>query len=156
MRTTSKPLDLSALAWPQDRLAEALEVLTRHQGFVPVPGTARSTLSGPPPGPEPEIFEDWITGAAEHLGLEIEPEAVTHALIHEALRTLEACLIPIPGADGPRYLAVLGRGKLRLLAPSRAPRVVARKDLARALQHDIEASRLDDIAYITARLPGDG
>jgi len=145
MRAASIPLDLSALAWPQDRLGEALEMLTRHQGFGPVPGTVRGTLSGPPPAPQPEVFEDWMAGAAENLRLEIEPEAVTHARVHEALRTIDVCIIPLPGADGPRFLAVLGRRKLRLLAPSRSPRTVSRDDLARALQHDIEAPRLDEL-----------
>ena len=145
MTTVSESLDLLALAWPQNRLGEALEALTRHRELGTGPSSARGSPAGPPLAAEPQIFEDWIVGAAEHLRIEIEPEPVTHARIRNALRAIDACIIPIPDREGSRYLAVIGGRKLGLLSPAQAPRLVSRDKLARALRDEIEAPRRDEL-----------
>ena len=145
MKTSSTALDLTALSWPRDRLGEALEMVAHHRGFALEAGTARGTLSVPPAAPEPDRFRDWITGAAEHLRLDIEPETVIHSRIRETLSGIEGCVIPLPGTDLPRYLvAVVRRRKLRLLTPARAWQGVSRDDLALALRGDLESPRLDE------------
>ena len=64
--------DLAALAWPLDRLPEALEALARRAGMKP----AHAGASPLPPfqgTPEHEEFEGWLDHVGATFGIEVEP-----------------------------------------------------------------------------------
>ncbi len=77
--------DLAALAWPMERLSEAMESLARRAGMKPVrPGA--SALQSFPGTPENEAFERWLDHAGATFGIEVEPVLASGAEMQELLR----------------------------------------------------------------------
>ena len=93
------------IAWPEDRLAEALETLARRSGLRP----KSIELPTPPAG----IADDarrlglWVESAANSLGLEIEPEEIRYADAERKLATAPPAIVRC--SDG-RLLALLDTG----------------------------------------------
>src|SRR6185295_5208018 len=74
-----RPPDLEALAWPADRLGEALSTLARRSGLEP------GKLDLPEPREaSAEELDPWVDAAAAAMGLEAEPVEVAYGEV-EAL-----------------------------------------------------------------------
>ena len=93
------------IAWPANRLAEALEALALRSGLRP----NSIELPTPPAGiaDDPRRLGLWIESAASSLGVEAEPEEIRYAEVERKL----ACAAPalVRCADG-RLLALLDAG----------------------------------------------
>jgi ATP-binding cassette, subfamily B, bacterial len=90
--------DLAALAWPMDRLPEAIESLARRAGMQP----ARPGASPPPPfrgPPEHEAFDHWIDHVGATFGIEVEPVLANGAEMEELLRGAAPALLRYREAD---------------------------------------------------------
>jgi ATP-binding cassette, subfamily B, bacterial len=146
MKISPGTIDLSAMAWPRNRLGEALENLTRLRRFSLGHGASRSTLSPPPASLDPDAFADWMNGAAELLGIDAEPESVRHARIRDTLRAIDVCVIPVAPTEEPRYLVAASRGRrVKVAAPTGAIIAVSQNHLVSVLRDPIEAPRLAEI-----------
>jgi len=139
------------LAWPADRLGEALQILARRSGLGPGELTLDEPSSTTDPGP-------WIITAAAAMGLEAEPVDVSYREVESLVRQSAPALLRLPGEGPPRFLALLrgGRRTAVVLDPERRPRKVPVEEIARALrrEHDDrlgpEVDRLLDEAEVPA------
>jgi ATP-binding cassette subfamily B protein len=90
--------DLAALAWPMDRLPEAIEALARHAGMKPAHAGA-----APPPAfrgtPEHEGFDSWLDHLGATFGIEVEPVLASGAEMAEMLRAAGPALLRYRAAD---------------------------------------------------------
>jgi len=98
--------DLAALAWPLDRLPEAIESLARRVGMKP----DRARASPPPPFrgmPEDEEFDHWVDHVGAMFGIEVEPVLASGAEMEELL-----------GAAGPALLRYRETAETASVEPS--------------------------------------
>lgn len=142
---------IAALAWPMERLGEALELLAVRSGL----GHAAAQPLGAPPAARGDAAADeaerrrWIEWAGAQLGVEV---ASVDASVPEApalLRGAAPAVLPIEGGAAPMFLVLLGRrGRgLKLLGPDLQPHtchldavedaLTARHD--RAVQGELDA-----------------
>jgi ATP-binding cassette subfamily B protein len=149
---------LGALAWPMERLGEAIETVARHAG---VPMRQQET-----PTPPTELGRDgaadlglWLETTATWLGLEAESVETPYAELAGLVRGAGPALLRLSGAGTPSFLALL-RGTWRhatLLGPDLAVHrrplaaVVAAlcQPLTTSLQTDVE--RLLDAGRVPRR-----
>lgn len=128
--------DLGALAWPGVRLGEALAALARYGGLHP----AKLDLPEPDEAVPPEVLERWIGAAAAAMGLEAEPVEASYAEVDGLVRGAGPALLRLPGAAGPRFLALVrgGRRTAEVLGPDHRLRRVPAAQLRDALcrEHD--------------------
>jgi ATP-binding cassette subfamily B protein len=150
----SRRADLDALAWPADRLGDALSALARRSGLAP------GKLDLPEPrGSSPEELDRWIGAAAAAMGLEAEPVEAPYDEVEALVGRSAPALLRLPGGAGPRFLLLLGQGRrdVRVLGPDHRPRRVRVTDLGDALRQDLdtelgpEVDRLLDEAAIPPR-----
>src|SRR5215210_7323762 len=143
---------MNALAWPADRLGEAIQTLARRSGLSP----------GELDLDEPSAAADlgsWIGTAAAAMGLEAEPVDVSYREVDSLVRQSAPALLRLPGEGPPRFLALLrgGRRTAVLLDPERRPRKIPVPEICQALrrEHDDrlgpEVDRLLDEAEVPAR-----
>lgn len=100
---------MTDLVWPQERLAEAMEVCARRVGLRVRPGPVP-----PPPafaaGPEAaRALEVWMEAAASWMGVEAEPVTVRHGEVAALLRHGGPALVAL--GEG-RTLVLLGGGRV--------------------------------------------
>ena len=143
---------MNTLAWPADRLGEALQTLARRSGLEP----GELTLDEPSASADPG---SWIVTAAAAMGLEAEPVEVSYREVESLVRQAAPALLLLPGEGPSRFLVLLrgGRRTAVLLDPERRPRKVPVAAICRALrrEHDDrlgpEVDRLLDEAEVHAR-----
>jgi len=112
---------LRALAWPLERLGEALETVARHRGL---PLHQRETPI-PPDGLGRDGAAElglWLETAAAWLGLEAEPVEAPYAELAGLVRGAGPALLRLPSAGAPCCLALLKgtRRTVTLLGPDLA------------------------------------
>src|SRR5262247_1426037 len=131
--------DLNTLAWPVVRLGEALEAMARRSGLA----SGERETPVPPEGlaqEEAAALGTWIEAAATWLGLEAESVEVPYAEVEGLVRRAGPALLRLPGAEAPRFVALLGgwrRGVSVLgsdLRVHRLPLLAVRAALCRALE----------------------
>jgi len=143
---------MNALAWPADRLGEALRILARKSGLGPGeldPGEPSDTGD---PGA-------WIVTAAATMGLEAETVEVPYRDVESLVRQAAPALLRLPGEGESCFLALLrgGRRTAMVLDPERRVRRVPVAEICRALrrEHDDrlgpEVDRLLDESQVPAR-----
>ena len=91
--------DVELLAWPAERLGEAMEALAIAGGLSPRAVT-------PPVAPGPLLEDDralaaWIDQTASHLGVEAEPIHASQAEAIEVVRAAGPALRPPPRRGPP-------------------------------------------------------
>jgi ATP-binding cassette subfamily B protein len=142
--------DLADLAWPAERLGEAMEALAHAAGLAP-------EASGAPRPAGLDLGDDaaiaaWIEHAAAGIGVEAEPVAAPHGRLAETLRLAGPALVRVPGPGAARFLALAGRGRrAAVLAPDRSTRRVPPAALAELLGAALEAPHLPEIDALLAR-----
>ena len=143
---------MNALAWPADRLGEALQTLARRSGLNPEDFDLD----------EPSATADlgsWIGTAAAAMGLEAEPVDVSYREVDSLVRQSAPALLRLPGEGPARFLVLLrgGRQTAVLLDPERRPQKVPVAAISQALrrEHDDrlgpEVDRLLEEAQVPAR-----
>jgi len=144
---------LDALAWPADRLGEALSTLARRSGLAP----AKLDLAEPR-GASAEELERWIGAAAAAMAIEAEPVEAAYGEVEALVGQSAPAVLRLPG-EAPRFLLLLtGGGRaVRVLGPDhqarRVPVAVVRDALRSGLDADLgsEVDRLLDEAAVPAR-----
>ncbi len=143
---------LARLAWPRERLGEALETLARHSGLErhppELPRPPRSL--GEPGAPS---VGDWIEEAIEWLRLDCEPVMALLGELEELLRKAAPAILRLAVDGEERYLLVVGTGRKRvaLLAPDHRHHRVEVATLRAALARDLEGKRSADVGSILDR-----
>jgi ATP-binding cassette subfamily B protein len=148
----SRTVELGALAWPADRLGEALSALVRRSGL----GPAKLDLPEPR-GASPEEVERWIGAAAGAMDVEAEPVEAAYGEVEALVRQSAPALLRLPD-DPPRFLLLLAGGwrTVRLLGPDhqsrRVPVAALRDRLRGGLDADLgpEVDRLLAAAAVPA------
>jgi ABC-type multidrug transport system fused ATPase/permease subunit len=114
--------DLLSLAWPGERLGEAVEVLARRSGL----DTLRPRMQNP--GPDALAGGDqlgtWLEEAASWLGCVAEPIRPTADQLRRLLLSGSPLLVRVPGPRARFLTARGGRRGVVLVAPDFAERVV--------------------------------
>ncbi len=142
MRTTS--IELTTLAWPASRLAEATVVLGRRAGLLterPEPPVWAKNL--PPSGAEDGVWQVAVTAA--RLGLESEPVQAFYPEVEQMVRQVGPAILRLP--DESRFLLLLKqtwRG-LAIIGPDHTVHHVSPDAVRAALCHPVEAPLWADI-----------
>ena len=138
----SRTADLDALAWPAERLGEALSTLARRSGLEP----AKLDLPEPRGAAAGEL-EIWIGAAAAAMGLEAEPVEAAYGEVEELVRQSAPALLRLPGETGARFLPILagGRRTVRLLGLDHRSRQVEVAALCDALRSDLDADLSSEV-----------
>jgi ATP-binding cassette subfamily B protein len=115
---------LEKLAWPVERVAEALQTCAQVGGLPvetsPRPGDpAGGARATPPAVRSVEAVITWVEHSAEALGLEAELVSCRYAELEAVLARLGPALVPVREGEALAFFALLpGRGRaLRLLGP---------------------------------------
>lgn len=148
--------NLDALSWPVARLGEAIEELGRKRGLSPRPIQAPVPPQDVGNDPHSVGLGQWIELAATHLGLEAEPAEVAHTEVESFLCHMNAVLLPLPGANELRFLALLGgRRTVSVLTPTLSVHQVELAVIRTALFGKFEAPHVEGIDWVlnTADIP---
>lgn len=135
---------IAAVCWPKERLGEAIEALARHAQLGArkahdLPRPAAAVFTERTPG-------EWIVGAAQYLGIEVEPVSARYADVGAMLRGSAPAIVHLPGPEA-RFLALIGgrRSSLEALGPDLVARRVPLGDVAGELVAQLETSVAPDI-----------
>jgi ATP-binding cassette subfamily B protein len=130
-------VNLTAHAWPLDRLAAALAALAESHGLIGEPGGASFTLTDPVREADSvDAIGAWLEHRASLLGAELEPTHVQLLdLEHDLPRLGPALLLIRTEGEPTRVLALLpGNGsRLRVLGPDQKSHRIDVDALARSL-----------------------
>ena len=142
--------DLGTLAWPANRVGEALEILALQSGL-----THKSNEAHNPPGEvvrDPEAFDQWVNSAAACLEIEAELSWTRYAQLDSHLRAAGPALFRLPGKEHPRFIAVVdgNRRRLSIVAPDLLVHRIPSGDLCRALCGEMEAPLVTEIDTLLA------
>ena len=140
--------DLAALAWPLDRLPEAIEALARRAGMKP----AHAGASPLPPfqgTPEHEEFEGWLDHVGATFGIEVEPVLASGAEMEGMLRAAGPALLRYRAADAsePGILLLLHSSwhTAQLLSPDLSVAKVRLETVRACLCADAERPVIADV-----------
>ena len=160
-------VDIQSVAWPMDRLNEAVHILAQKAGFP-----LDVSLEAEPPSlihePDSETLGHWVEGAAHRLGLEAEAVATSYAAVGQMICRAGPALLALPNHSQSGFLLIL-KARLRqvlVITPELALRRIRLTDVQATLTQEMEApavDRVDRLLEITgvsphrrarARLPG--
>jgi ATP-binding cassette subfamily B protein len=149
---------LTALAWPADRLGEALEALARRGGLVGQDSNPVRQFTGLESCPTKagvaaaEPLRRWVESAAARLGLEAEPVEVPHAEVGQMLRGAAPALLRLPG-PGSGFLALLAgdRRHVTVLTPGHGPARVPLAAIRDSLCSEAEGPVGEELARLLHR-----
>lgn len=138
--------DLVALAWPLNRLGEAIEALARYAGLGPAAVGAETppTFRGEA---EQEALGNWIDWACARLGIEGESVETTGAEFVELLRGAGPALLQYRHA-GEHYVLLLLKATARavkLISPDLRIRKCPLGVVRAALSVDVEGPVLAEV-----------
>jgi len=116
------PTEILALAWPGERLGEAVETLARRSGLA----TRRPRMQNP--GPDALGDDDrlgiWLEEAASWLGCEADPIRPTADQLRRLLLSGSPLVVRVPGPGARFLVARAGRRGVSLVGPDFAERIV--------------------------------
>ncbi|HKP56518.1 MAG TPA: ABC transporter ATP-binding protein [Polyangiales bacterium] len=138
--------DLVASLWPVDRLAEAIEQLSRRSGYA-----ARSCGS-PPHDPAREPSRAWMNALAMRLGVELEPVVPRYRELPAFIARAAPGLLQVRCDARPFFLVLLGAGSrgIRVLAPDSSVHTLARTRVIRLLREERERSITAEVDTLLA------
>lgn len=132
----------ASVAWPAERLPEALQLLASRSGLRP----RAAALAVPRDG----AAGAWIEGAAEWLGLEAEPADAGYADLEGMIRSAAPALVRL-GEGGYVLLLRRGRRAVSAIAPDLAVRRLSVEHLRRAMCAAVEAPVLPEVDELLRR-----
>jgi ATP-binding cassette subfamily B protein len=142
----SGPQPIEELAWPAERLGEALTALAQQSGLQPAPLELAS-----PRSPSEDDLGRWLDAAAAAMELEIEPVEAAYGEVEALVGRSAPALVRLPGT-APRFLALLtaGRRRVRLVGPDHRSRQVEVAVLRDLLRRDLEADLASEVEGLLA------
>jgi ATP-binding cassette subfamily B protein len=137
-------LALDRLAWPRERLGEAVAALGHAHGWADPHG-----VPAPPHLPRGSETDLALAHAAAHLGLETEAVETDYASVHALLGRCAPAVLSLPGEG---FLPVLQRrGRtLEILTPNLERRPVPLATVRDALRGPLEDERAADLDTLAA------
>jgi ATP-binding cassette subfamily B protein len=142
------------LAWPLERLAEAVEELARHGGLGAPVRPGNPPAPGPARAAQPEALSAWLQTAAAGCGLEAEPVEVLYTEVEHYLRAGGPTLAMLSGPGGPRFLLVLRgqRRRVRVLGPDGVVRRLSVASVRAMLCAELEGPAAAAVEALLARV----
>ncbi len=140
------------IAWPFERIGEAITALARRGGLDPLPKDLPV-----PPALAPETHGDWIEACAQILGIEAERVETPYAELESSIAGARITLIPVAHPEGTRYLPMV-RGGGVVLGADRELHTVPVSEIRAAICADDEAaplSRIETFLEAVGVAPGD-
>ena len=137
---------LDALAWPVERLGEAIMGLARLRGWRLRSAAAPVCPAGLQHG-NSEALHVWLEAAATWLGVAAELVEVPYAEVERLVRGAGPALMRLPGREKPGFLALLGsrRRHALLLGPDMVVHKVPAEVLCTAYCHDLDAPLVAEV-----------
>lgn len=138
-------MNLTDLAWPLDRLHEALMELAWQNELTAVTDNPASI---------PDALTDdigrWLEHTAVSLNIEAEPAEIPYPDLVDFLQTAGPALCQLPSVETPRFLALMPSkgGQLKLLAPDLTSHKQPVEAVRAALSHALEAPLLPEIQQL--------
>ena len=150
---------MNELAWPLARLDQAIAVLVERTRLQANPGELKLT----PPGLEgvdDETLTHWFTGAAAHLGIEVQTLTWTYVDINDLVHGVAPALIRISAGDvPPSFLALIrsGRRYVTVLAPDLSKRRLLAESVTRQLRTNAEVpfARMTNLMLESVNIPAE-
>lgn len=148
---------MNELAWPLERLDQALAVLTQHSRLQIDAGELK--LAPPrPEGIHDESLSHWFMAAAGQLGIDIQALTWTYADIGDLLHGVAPALIRISADDAsPTFLALLhsSQRSVTVLAPDLGKRRLPAATITHHLRTNAEApfARMTNLMLETVNIP---
>jgi ATP-binding cassette subfamily B protein len=138
---------LPSLAWPRERIGEALEALAQWAGIRAVPTPLPPPPAGVTSGEQP--LTPWLDLAATHIGAEIVPLRANYHELPDMIARGGPLLLQL-GPEQPAYLLVQPSGdrQVRVLAPDLRVHRVPIETIRALLCADFErpmAERIDQL-----------
>ena len=140
---------VTRLAWPLERLADALEQLALRAGYGARPVEARA------PDLSSEPSRSWMNALGARMGVELEPVVPLYRELPLVIRRASPAVLQVRLDGLPHYLVLLGtrRGKTRLLAPDGTVRLVGRAAVTALLREEKQARVAAEVDQLLAGLP---
>jgi ATP-binding cassette subfamily B protein len=137
---------LDALAWPLERLGEAIEAVARYHGFP----LRQREVPTPPAGLTRDGRAEvglWLETAAAWLGVEAEPVEAPYTEVAGLIRRAGPALLRLPGTGTASFLALLGgtRRVAILLGPDLTVHRRRLEAVCEALCRDLEGPVRADV-----------
>lgn len=123
----SAPATPGELAWPFDRIGEAVAALAHRSGLI----VAATTGPRHPPA-DAAALDRWLAAAGEQLGVAVEPMTATHGELDAALDVLHPAMLRLE--DGVLVVLRSRRDELVCVTPDGALRRIPRWAVVRSLQ----------------------
>ena len=117
---------IAAIAWPHNRLGEAIAALARKAGLATTQNTAKT-----PPGQFDEQANDaldqWVFAVAEQIGTEVEAVAISYHEAESFIRKTAPAIVRLNVDGAAYYLALVSstREQVTVLAPDLATKTIA-------------------------------
>ncbi len=127
------------IAWPFERIGEAITALARRGGLDPLP----KDLPVPPHLPS-QAHGDWIEASAQILGIEAERVETPYAELESYIASSRIVLIPVAHSEGTRYLLMVRSGGV-VLGADRELHTLPISEIRAAICAESEAEPLERI-----------
>ena len=140
---------LDTLAWPVERLGEAIAILARLRGWR-LRGVEAPAYPGGTEQDGTEAIGVWLEAAAAWLGLEAKPVETPYAEVEDLVRGVGPALMRLPGMEKPGFLAVLGsqRRRVMLVGPDLVVHRVVVEVVCTAWCQAVEAPLLAEVEQV--------
>ncbi|MDM8559248.1 ABC transporter ATP-binding protein [Candidatus Parabeggiatoa sp. HSG14] len=141
-----KYIDLTTYSWPASKLNEAVLTLAKKAGFLSNQPDIM-TLSGYEGSVDDEIINQWMTIAAQKMGIETESVELSYAELEQRVRQIGPALIRVSNLDNLHFLAVLkGNNKwINVITPNYRVRRISLIQLRDVLAYELEAPLIEPI-----------
>lgn len=119
-----------------------MTALARESGLPVRPGQAGKARDD----------DEWVEAVAASLGVEVEAAELPYAEVERQLRSAGPAILRIPGAEGPRFLALMkGRRRVTLLGPDLTVRRLKTEVVRTALCQPLETPLLSEVDQMLNR-----
>jgi ATP-binding cassette subfamily B protein len=143
--------DIQSMAWPAERLSEAVEILAQKSGF-PLGANPEAMLAATVHTADGATLGEWIEAAAGRLGLEAEAVSTAYADVERMVYRAGPALLALPNHSRSGFLVMLkGRfGRVSVVTPELAVRRVRPASIRAALTQKIKAPLGDQVDRLLA------
>jgi ATP-binding cassette, subfamily B, bacterial len=145
--------DLVKLAWPLERLGEALEALSSRSKLsnqsTEVPSQPEDAGA-----PDDETFERWIRATANRLNIEVESLFCSYGELEQLVMAGGPALLRLRLNDKTCFLSLLGRGRrtVSILDPQLRKRRIKASAICSAIRSKLEAPLYSELEILLGRV----
>jgi ATP-binding cassette subfamily B protein len=150
-------LDIRSMAWPAERLNEAVGILAQKAGF-PLDDNLETIAPPPIHKLDNRSLGDWIEEAAGRLGLEAEAVSTTYTGVGQMVRHACPALLALSNHPQSSFLVIFKarRGRISVITPELTEHQIRPTVIQSILTQEIEATlkkQVDRLLAITGVPP---